>query len=292
MAVSADAALRRVREASYARIAAARAETAKLIRTRDPQRIRASLTSVARLAKSAIDEADGKGGPSLMSHARMQLAAALIDLAALEADLTRRAKLIAAGTRQCDIAVRVSLASKAPFLALKIVPWAMVVLAGGVRASRDGQVVPLQRLMASCAKALPTLDLMARRQGRAAARLLFRAQLLALATQRVADPIDRAAVLRRALIVAREAHRMAMAAGAFATAGQAKSAIAALEERIRIAASNVVGQETRPRPAPTPALTPPPAAKPFPKFCSSCGTPTRPGKAFCTSCGSRLTPDQ
>lgn len=291
--MSAGATMRQVREASYARIAAARAETATLIRARDPQRVRASLTQVARLAKRVIDETDGTGGPCLMSHARMQLAAALFDLAALETDRARRAKLLAAGTGECDTAIRVALASKAPFLSLKILPWAMVVIAGGLRASRDGQTGRLQRIMASCAKALPTLDLMARRQGRAAARLLFRAQLLALATQRVADPIDRAAVLRRALIVAREAHRMAMAAGAFATAGQAKSAIAALEERIRVAASNVVRQETRPRPAPTPAPTPPPrAAKPFLKFCPNCGTPTRPGKAFCTSCGSRLMPDQ
>lgn len=178
--------------------------------------------------------------------------------------------------------MRVALASKAPFLSLKIVPWAMVVLAGGLRASRDGQVAPLQRLMASCAKALPILDLMARRQGRAAARTLFRAQLLALAAERVADPVDRAVVLRRALAIARDARARALGAGAFAVAAQAKRTITTLETQIRSAASGVMRQETR-RPA---------AAKPFPKFCPNCGTPTRPGKSFCTNCGSKLAGGQ
>lgn len=264
--MSADATMREVRAASYARIAAARAETATLIRARDPERVRASLTQVARLAKRAIDEADGKGGPSLMSHARMQLAAALVDLAALETDGARRAKLLAAGTGECDTAIRVALASKAPFLSLKILPWAMVVLAGGLRASRDGQTGRLRRLMASCAKALPLLDAYARREGRAAARALFQAEALALATERVAGA-DRAAVLRRALDLARGARGRAIRAGAFGIARQAERAAATIDERMRAPAS----------------------ARPFPKFCPNCGTPTRAGKSFCTSCGSRLT---
>lgn len=266
--MSANATMRAVREGSYQRLEEARAEARKLIATRDPRRARAALARIVRLGKRTLDEGDGIAGPSVLSHVRMQMAAALFDLAALEPDRERRAKLISAGARACDTSLRIALASGAPFLSLKIFPWGMVVLAGGLRAARDGQSMRLQRLMASCAKALPRLDAQARREGREAARALFRAQLLATAAEKVSDPAERGVVVRRAVEIAREARRRALGAGDFAVGKQAEATIRELES------------EQAPREAP---------ARPAAKFCPNCGTPTRPGRGFCANCGSRLT---
>lgn len=220
---------REVRAAGYRRLEEARAEAGVLVATRDPERVRAALVRIARLAKRTLDEADGIAGPSLVSHVRMQMAAAFLDLAVLEPDLGRRARLVDAGRRACDLGLRTALASRAPLLARKVVPWGMVVLTGGLRAASDGQRASLQRLLASCAKALPAIDAWVRHDAREAAGGLLRAQLLEVASRTVADAAERDAVRKRAAEVAREARRRSIGAGDFVVAEQAARTLARLE---------------------------------------------------------------
>ena len=262
-----DAGMLALRDASYARLERARTEATTLVRTRDPRRARASLTLILALGKRTLDEAAAVADPYLLSHVRMQMAAALFDLAVLETRPERRAKLIAAGTHGCRSAVRAALTSGAPGLSMKVLPWAMVVTAGGLRSAQDGQRAPLQRLMASCAKALPAIEALRRREAREAARELFRAQLMATAAERVTDAAQHGAVIRRAAEVARRARRRALGAGNGAVGKQAERTVRELEAA------------KPPRPA---------AAAPAAKFCPDCGTPTRAGRAFCASCGRKL----
>lgn len=276
--------MRQVREAGYRRLAEARAAARTLPGAEDPRRRRETLIRILRLGKQTLDEGEGIAGPSLLSQVRMQMAAAMMDLAAIEADRERRSRLVESGRRACALSLRIALQSEAPYLAMKVFPWGMAVVAGGMRAARNGESSGLQRLMLSCANALPRIDDRVRRDARRAARTLFQGQLLGLAARRVEDPADRSVVLRRALAIATEARRLAIGAGDFVCADQTKATIADLEGRIAAAAAAASKRADTP-PGPAPA---PPAAKPFPKFCPNCGTPTRPGKAFCTSCGSRL----
>ncbi len=264
-----------LRDAAYARLKACEALGGSLVRERRPAAMRAALEAILANGRRTLAEVGETGDPYLLSHTHMTCAAARADLARLEVAGRGRYEHLRACGEHCDEALGIVLDGDSAAVALKVIPWAMVVLTSALNRARGHQLRAFQVRLETCVRELEEASERQQRDAAAAAKTLFASQALLEGAGALA-PAARAVVLRRAGALASEASGALRRAGAVEIAAQAKATIAA------IAAASA--------PPATPA-PPPPAAGPtpakYPKFCPSCGTPTT-GKRFCASCGQRL----
>ena len=194
-----------------------------LANARRPDEQRPLLEQIIANGSSTIERAGDVADPYLMSHTYVSMAAAEFDLAL--ADEGRRSEHVARGTRHVFDGLRLALGSGTTVVTMAILPWALVVVTGGLRAARGAESAALQRLMEGCANALPREHEKQQRDRADAARTLFEAQLL-LHGARDLDRRDRKTVLARATTTARDARRLALAAGDGRVSAQAKELIA------------------------------------------------------------------
>ena len=220
------------RATAYRRLVSARRLGAALARERQPARVRAALERIVSDGRATLREVGRVADPYLLSHTRLALAAAHFDLAALEEREARRAKRVAIATGHLLAGVRTALASGTTFLSLGILPWAMVVITGGLRVARGSERRRLGRMLVSCARALPKVQARQVRDRRSGARTLFRSQLLLVAGESARDGRARATIMRRAREVAGDALRRSLGAGDGPGARQARATRARIEARL------------------------------------------------------------
>lgn len=271
-------------KAEYARLRTSIDLGGTLVHLRQPQQQRPVLDQIILNGNTTLESTGAVADPYLLSNTRMTLAAADYDLASAETKDDTRARRITSGTRQCETAVKIALESGTTMLSMEILPWALVVLTGGLRAARGAERAPVQALMISCAEALPRMHEQMKSDRQLGARTLFEAQLLLRGAGQLTDPVERGVVLARAAEVGRDARRILLGAGDRDAARQAQALLAEIDAslaRIATAAARAATERSR-QPARGPAT-----AADYPKFCPSCGTKTT-GKKFCVNCGTRL----
>ncbi len=214
--------------AAYERLWSCLALGGTLTRTREPARVRTILERILADGRRLLDDTRGSADPYLLSHVRMALAAASFDLAAVASDDIRRER-VREGLDHALASVRAARASGTPMLPCRVLPWALVVLAGGLRVAEGHARELVAALIERCALELPKAEDERRRAWRDGARALFRSQLLFAGAERVADRGARTVVLRRALGRARQARRALLGGGDRSGAAQAKDAVARID---------------------------------------------------------------
>jgi hypothetical protein len=224
-----NAAGRALYETEYARLRKSIELGGALVTLKKAEQQRPVLEQIIANGDTTLERAGDVGDPYLLSNTRMTIAAAQYDLANIEPSDAQRARRVAAGTRECVAAVKLALRSGTPMLPAEVLPWALVVLAGGLRAARGAESGPVQALMTGCANAIPNV-FEQQKQGRiAGAQGLFQAQLLLRGAKQLSDSQDRTTVLARAAEVARDARRTLLGVGDRAAATQAKALLAEIE---------------------------------------------------------------
>ena len=219
------------RVAAYERLGSCFVLGGTLLRVREPARIRAALEQIASDSRRLLDEVGADADPYLLSHVHMTIAAAQLDLAGLDDGPTRSGR-VRQGLDHALESVRIGLASRTPLLSTAILPWALVVLVGGLRAAQGEERRGLCALLERCARELPRAEAQRKRAQREGARALFRSQLLHVGAQAVVDPAARAVVLRRALDRASQAQCTLLGAGDRAGATRANETVTRIRSAV------------------------------------------------------------
>jgi hypothetical protein len=219
-------------EAAYARLAESRRIGGALTRTRDDLRVHAALTRVVANGRASLRELGDAGDPYLRSHTRMYLAAAHFDLAAMERGRERRIARVEIGLQHATAAIIAALRSRTPFLPVYVLPWALVVLTGGLRSAEGAQADRIRKLIASCSRAIPRVEAQKRRAQARGARILFEGQLLFTTAGEASDRRQRTAISRRASGLVWEARWALLGAGDLVGADQAKRTAAEIDRSL------------------------------------------------------------
>lgn len=210
--------------AEYGRLQASIDLGGTLVHLRGPAEQRSVLGQIRANGLATIERVGAVADPYLLSHTHMTLAAAEYDLASIASDAARDGH-VARGTRHAFDALKHALDSGTTVLSTAILPWALVVLTGGLRHARGADREAIQALIAGCADGLPREHDKQVRDRRTAARLLFEAQLLLRGAAQIVGN-DRSILLRRVADTAREARRTAVGAGDRRVSDQARELLA------------------------------------------------------------------
>jgi hypothetical protein len=224
MTVNAGAA----RDAAYARLRAAEALGGTLVKERRPAQMRATLDAILATTKQTVDEMGDRGDPYLMSHTYLTRGAADVDRAILEAEAPARDRDFAQGADDLDAGVSAATESDSAALALKIVPWAMVVLSSALQHASGRSRRAFEVRMELCIRDLQEACDRQQRDVREGAKTLFASQMLLEGARSIADPSARRVVLGRARELASEARTALLKAGAYDIAEQAAATFASI----------------------------------------------------------------
>jgi hypothetical protein len=253
-------------QAEYARLRTSIELGGTLVHLREPHQQRPVLEQIVENGSTTLERARGAADPYLLSSTHMTRAAAQYDLANIATGPEARAAKVAEGTGECFAALKIALGSGSTLVTTTMLPWALVVLTGGLRAAKGAQSDVVQAMMIGCAQAIPREHDRQKRARIEGARTLFQAQLLLRSALQLSDARERGVVLGRAAEACRDARRALLGAGDFTVAAQAKATLGEIERSRSSGGGKRAG---------------------YPKFCPSCGTQTTDAR-FCANCGAKL----